>query len=47
MAEIGYDIGDAVKSLFEDKFESVTVEKDYASLDRFLIALGKKTGESK
>ena len=47
MAEIGFDIGDAVKSLFADKFQSVTVEKDYASLDRFLIALGKKTGEAK
>lgn len=37
MLEIGYDIGNEVKALFEQQFESVSVEKDYGGNNRMVI----------
>lgn len=43
--EIGYDIGAGAEEIFKPLFDSVTVEKDYAGLDRFAVCIGFKGGE--
>lgn len=42
LLEIGCDEGDAVRQLFAPAFDSVTVKKDYAQLDRMVLCKGKR-----